>query len=318
MAMWDLFSKRKKAREKAGQEDVFQYDDLPEAFRVQVIHIWLAAIGPWHQLRMYQSAQDFLSNRTWIEVFKVFAEEKGVFQLAESHFTDPFEQCQQYLLRAQPDDALDLIELTFRFISLRLRHLDDYQRRVGGIIDPDEAIATLNRRFREHGIGYEFAGDEIIRVDSKYIHAAAVRPALQLLHDAGRAFAGAMKEFLGAHERHRKGEQQDAIVWACKAFESTMKAICAVRGWPFDPHKDTASKLIDIVFAHGLVPAYLQSHVGALRTVLEAGVPTVRNKTSGHGQGATPVGVPDHYTAYVLHLTASNIVFLIECHNALT
>ena len=42
-----MYSKRKKAAEKAGQEDVFQYDVLPEAFRVQVIHIWVDAIGSW-------------------------------------------------------------------------------------------------------------------------------------------------------------------------------------------------------------------------------------------------------------------------------
>jgi hypothetical protein len=183
---------------------------------------------------------------------------------------------------------------------------------------PDAAIAKLNRRFREHSIGYEFAGGEIIRVDSKFIHAEAVRPALHLLQDAGVEFAGAFQEFLGAHERHRKGEQKDAIISACKSFESTMKAICIARSWPFDAQKDTVAKLIEIVFANGLVPAYLQNHVSALRTVLESGVPTVRNRTSGHGQGTTPVVVPEHYVAYVLHMTASNIVFLIESFKALT
>ena len=46
-------------------------------------------------------------------------------------------------------------------------------------------------------------------------------------------------------------------------------------------------------------------------------VPTVRNKTSGHGQGPTPTNVPEHMTRYVLHLTATTIVFLIESHKAL-
>ncbi|MDE2740031.1 MAG: hypothetical protein OXI58_00435 [Gemmatimonadota bacterium] len=45
---------------------------------------------------------------------------------------------------------------------------------------------------------------------------------------------------------------------------------------------------------------------------LESSVPTGRNKLSGHGQGTTPVSVPDHLVAYMLHMTASAIVFLAE------
>jgi hypothetical protein len=50
---------------------------------------------------------------------------------------------------------------------------------------------------------------------------------------------------------------------------------------------------------------------------MESGLPTVRNKTSGHGQGPTPIELPAHFVAYSLHLTASNIVFLVEAHKAL-
>src|SRR5262249_48224367 len=105
--------------------------------------------------------------------------------------------------------------------------------------------------------------------------------------------------------------------WALKAFESTLKAICAERRWSFDPNKDTAIKLLEIVFMHNLVPPFLQTQFTALRSVLESGVPTVRNKTSGHGQGPALTSVPDHLTRLALHLTASNIVFLIESHNAM-
>jgi hypothetical protein len=125
-----------------------------------------------------------------------------------------------------------------------------------------------------------------------------------------------LDEFLKAHEHYRKGNQKEAILNAGKAFESTLKAICAARGWPFDPQKDGASKLIETVFGQGLVPTYLQNHFTALRSVLDSGVPTVRNKTSGHGQGPTPTAVPDYLAAYVLHVAASNIVLLVEAHLA--
>lgn len=174
----------------------------------------------------------------------------------------------------------------------------------------------MNGRFREHCIGYEFAGGEIIRVDSKYLHAETVKPALHLLQEAGKGFSGPLDEFLKAHEHYRRGNQKDAILNAGKAFESTLKTICAARGWPFDSTKDTAKKLLETVFSNGLIPSYLQSHFSALQSVLESGVPTVRNKTSGHGQGATPTTVPNHIVAYVLHTTAANIVLLMEAHQA--
>jgi hypothetical protein len=97
------------------------------------------------------------------------------------------------------------------------------------------------------------------------------------------------------------------------SFESTIKSICDVRGWEYSK-TSTAQKLIEVIFTKELIPKYLQTHFSSLRSVLEAGVPTVRNKTSGHGQSATPVEVPEHLAAYVLHLTASNIVMLIEAH----
>ena len=56
----------------------------------------------------------------------------------------------------------------------------------------------------------------------------------------------------------------------------------------------------------------------ALRSVLESGLPTVRNKTkgSGHGQGKELINIPGHLAAYALHLAASNIVLLVEAHKS--
>ena len=56
----------------------------------------------------------------------------------------------------------------------------------------------------------------------------------------------------------------------------------------------------------------MQSHFTGLRSTLESGVPTVRNKLSGHGQGAEEINVPDYIAAYALHLTASNILLLAK------
>jgi hypothetical protein len=95
-----------------------------------------------------------------------------------------------------------------------------------------------------------------------------------------------------------------------------MKAICAKRSWQYDP-KATASPLIQVLIGHELIPPFWNQHFSALRTTLESGVPTARNRLGGHGQGSQVVGVPEHIVAYVLHLTASAIVFLAEAEKAL-
>lgn len=90
-----------------------------------------------------------------------------------------------------------------------------------------------------------------------------------------------------------------------------MKAICDKRGWNYS-NNATATPLIQVCFDNGLIPSFWQSHYSSLRNLLESSVPTGRNKLSGHGQGTTPVSVPNHLVAYMLHMTASVIVFLAE------
>jgi hypothetical protein len=88
-----------------------------------------------------------------------------------------------------------------------------------------------------------------------------------------------------------------------------MKAICDKRKWPYQPNA-TAKTLIQVCFDNGLVPQFWQQQLNSLRSLLESGIPTARNKLSGHGQGSTPTVVPDYLVAYILHMTASTLMFL--------
>jgi hypothetical protein len=95
-----------------------------------------------------------------------------------------------------------------------------------------------------------------------------------------------------------------------------MKAICTKRSWVFKT-TDASKDLIDVCLKNNLIPPLIQSHIGGVRAALESGIPTVRNRLSGHGQGATVVDVPLHYAGYMLHLTATTIQFLVESEKAL-
>lgn len=162
-------------------------------------------------------------------------------------------------------------------------------------------------------MGYEFTDNEIIRIDSQLIHSEVVKPALLVLR--GKSFAGAQQEFLTAYEHYRHKKYKEALNEALKAFESTLKGICHKRKWPHDSGA-TSKALIDICYAKGLVPMFWQNHMAGLRSLLEGGVPTGRNKLSGHGQGTEPNQVPAHVVAYVLHMTAACILFLTEAERS--
>lgn len=96
-----------------------------------------------------------------------------------------------------------------------------------------------------------------------------------------------------------------------------MKAICDKRGWSYGDNA-TSSRLVQICFENELIPSFWQQHYSSLRSLLVSSVPTGRNRLSGHGQGTSPVSVPEHLVAYMLHMTASVIVFLAEAERKMS
>lgn len=313
MPVYDIYSKRKKQQEKAGQPDVYKYDEIPEALRNQIIYIWQTAIGTSRKGGYDYSNQP--PDNIWIAIQSILCRELGLSSLGRKG-DKPFMQCCTFLLEESDiDKILSLIEVSFRMIERICPGLSSYEKQGAEISqEPDDAINELNTRFKEHGIGYQYANGMIVRIDSQYIHTEAVLPAISLLQQPG--FEGASEEFLDAHQHYREGNNKDAISAALKAFESTMKSICSLMSWKF-PENATAKPLIDICISNGLIPEPLQGHFGSLRATLENGLPTMSNRLARHGQGKKRLTVLDHYAAYALHLAATNIVFLVEAYMAI-
>jgi hypothetical protein len=282
--------------------DVYTYDEIPATLRVQIIHIWHESIGNVDEIS-YPKVED-----AYKFVVTTLRREYGLFVLSNYPHTPLEELANFFLAEKDTERVIDAIELTFRVI-------DRYTRDVSYRGDPvaskvaDNSIEELNIRFKEHGLGYQYEKGEIIRVDSQLLHANVVKPAIELLHDTD--YAGAQQEFLNAYEHYRHGKHKEALNEALKALESTMKVICDKRKWSYGTG-DTSKQLIDICCKKGLIPIFWQQNMAALRSLLEGGVPTGRNKLSGHGQGSTPTAIPDYIVAYVLHMTASDIVFLVN------
>lgn len=304
MAILDIFSKRQK-RLRGEVPDVYTYSELPNALRTQIVHIWFDTLGQGNE---YSDGP----GNAYKVIVDALCREYGVFRLPPTKdrgIRNYINELANFLL-AEPDfeRALDAVEISFRFIDSSTRNYS-YLRRQDASERADAAIEELNGRLKEHGIGFEFSNRQMIRIDSEYAHAEIVKPALTLL--SHKRFAGAQQEFLSAHSHYRSGNSKECLNDCLKAFESTMKAICDERGWPYK--KGACSKdLIQVCLDNNLIPVFWQQHFSSLRSALESGVPTGRNKLSGHGQGAIPTDVPSYVAAYMLHLTASAIVFLGE------
>ena len=306
MAIFDIYSKRQK-KINGDVPDVYIYDLIPTALRTQIVHIWHDTLGDQNQYVSMSTVRD-----VYTEIVNILRREYGVFSLKGPD--EPYDDLKSFILNEnQADRVLDAIELSFNAINICTR-----DRTYLGKPNPDkianEAISELNTRFKEHGIGYEFIDGKIVRIDSQLIHSEVVKPALILLHE--KDFTGPQEEFMKAYEHYRKGNAKEALNECLKSFESVMKVICGKRGWQYDPHA-TARTLIQICFDNSLIPLFWQQQYNSLRSLLESSVPTGRNNLGGHGQGATPISVPDYLVAYMLHMTASAIVFLVEANNKL-
>jgi hypothetical protein len=302
MAIFDLFSKRQK-RLRGDVPELYVYDTIPNPLRVQVIYIVKEAVG-------IDRVTGKSPEGIYEALHKILCKEYGIFSLTEeARVTDQGHLFNFFLSTTNNDKALDIIELFFRWIDSGIRKDQYYEQRHEVKINPTQAIEELNERFKEHGVGYQFDGGEIIKLDSTYTHSEIVKPVIALLWN--KKFLGANEEYLKAHEHYRHGRNKEALAEGLKAFESTMKIICKEKGWAYN-QTDPAKKLIQICFQNNLVPSFTQNQFTSLQNLLESGIPTIRNKLGGHGQGQELQKVDDEMTRYGLNLTGANIIFLVE------
>ncbi len=309
MAIFDLFSKRE---EESQQNDVFSYDEIPHPLRVQI-------------LNALNDAAQRIYSRT-IPAYRIIGTEgKDIFadsclqlrreyglahlpvDTPRSHresqetlaheFTAFFQNCESI----QVLDALDVI---FQMIEMAERK---------GILDSEcnsqTITAEINRRFMEHSVGFQCQSGRMMQISNEWLHVDAVVPTLKVLGDP--LFSGAESEFLNAHDHFRHQRNQECLNECLKAFESAMKIICDNKGWSYKQN-DTSKRLIQICLDKGLVPTFSQQQLTSLRTLLESGIPTARNKRAGHGQGVQVNHVSNALARYVLHITAATILLLVE------
>jgi hypothetical protein len=287
MSVFEVFSARKRKTERGTALDVYTYDTIPEKLRVQFKHVLWDAFGNGYSTE---------SQKLWARLEHTMARSEGVVRLYENG--TPKQQCERYLENSTADQTLDLIEIASRMMEEK---------------GSKELIEELNYRFGQNDVGYQFENSQIVRIDNQYIHAEVIKPAVSLL-SANPAFQTANMEFMKAHKHYRDGSHQDAVVGANRAFESTLKAICSVKSWPYD-NGMRATDLIRVVRVNGLFPEYLDNAFDSYIAAMKSGLPGVRNNAGGHGPAPGDAVVPNYIAAYAIHLSAANIVIAIKAAN---
>ncbi|EOU1139351.1 hypothetical protein G6Z18_03220 [Clostridium perfringens] len=318
--IFDIYSKR---INKKNNNDIYEYENIPEKLRMQVYYIIESATR---------------GVKFWESVERTLLREYGREYLVEDYLGTSEENCKEFLKLVEvTNEFLDLIEVAFYKIDTQIREFyeDDgiICRNLTSEIEqsPDEAIEELNHRFKENNFGYEFIKGQIIRVDRKLIHNEIIKPALNLLFD--EEFKSANDEFLTAHKYYKEGcskenpneDFKNAIINCNKAFESTMKIICEKNKEIVTTYniKHTANDLINDLIEANIIPNHL-SHsfhglkniLKGLRSSLENGLPVIRNKV-GHGKGTEEEWVSEEFVTYAINLAATNIVLLINIYKNL-
>ncbi|WP_409321190.1 STM4504/CBY_0614 family protein [Pseudomonas monteilii] len=311
MAIHDLYSKRLK-RENGEVPEIYEYDLLPRELLVQFIHIFCEALGGRSEC---SNRND--SRNVWHEIVATLNREYGTFTLqgySHGRYTNQYDEFHWFMFAENRTERLmDAIELALVAMNTKAKTSWFLGRgNPSPVIDP--LIEEANQRFLEHGIGYRFESNRIFRIDSEFIHSEVTKPALRLLQQ--NWCAGAEEEFYKAHEHYRNGNAKEALNECLKSFESLMKAVCHKHKWEISD-RATASNLIQVCLDKELIPSYWQSHFSSLKSLLESGVPTGRNKNSGHGQGATPTEVPKYIVTLMLNMTASCLLFICEAEQNL-
>ncbi len=301
MPIHKIYSKRKKM-ESGEFPDVFQYDQIPTGLKNQIVNSMESLYG-FSSPKIYEWVESTLANEYGL---RSLSEISGVRGYEGKEKIDTF-----VIRRASTDQILDVVELAYGPMFELARRMDPYNYSPTSF---QESIREINYRFQEHGVGYQLESGLIIRVDSQFVHSEVTQPALKFLSDP--IYVGANEEFLTALGHYHKRRYKECMVESLKAFESCMKVICKERGWNYDTGAN-ASQLISIMLKEELIPKFMQTHFTSLKSTLESGVPTLRNKMGGHGQGPEQSPVPDYLAAHILHLTASNILLLARANEEL-
>lgn len=275
------------------------YDDLPSKVRIQISRLWARITSDLSE----DSEEEF-----WRFINNTLCDKHGLNDLVTGKFfrMTNQEECKVYFENVTNlNESFDVIEIVMSALG------NGYANGLfgGRRSDFNGVVSAFNKIFRDNDIGYEYVEGIIIRNDNKILHKEVIDRTIDLT--GNEIFINANEEFLGALQHLKARRNKETLNDALKAFESTMKIICDQFEWRYSEGA-TVRKLIEICIENELIPKYLATHFTGIRTTLESGIGTIRNKVGAHGQGSNTIVVPDSLAIYAAYLTGTCINYLVE------
>lgn len=289
------------------KEEVVKKEELmPEALKNQIFHIIRDSIGyvPLTKSIYYSNDEEIILSK-YQKIINKFCDELGKLYLEvpsrnRGNFAVIFFE---YFFAEEDLKKLFLLIEIFFYV---------FRRETYTIGLYDNAVYRLNKRFKEHSFGYIFKLGKIVKNNSYFLQKEIVEPSLNLI--SNEKFAGAEKEFRQALEDYRQDNNIAALNSCNRALESTIKIICDLNKWNYTP-RDTIGRLINICKDNNLFEDFFYGEANSLVEILANGAPRLRNGKSGHGSGSQEKEIPDFYVDYMIHTTATVIIFLINAND---
>ncbi len=233
-----------------------------------------------------------------------------------------------FMFNCSDEEFLSTIEI---LVSLKFNNYQEIKRRAAYPLSEDvdvfrdnlkSFVNAVNEVFRIDKFGYEIVPVSlpklpyiIVPFNSKYLYVETIREPLSLMHNA--KFKGPLNEFEKALDDYRNEKYGDSIHKANKAYESTLKTILELKKIEFNPAKEKIPQLVQkIQDETDIIDSSLRDLVNPFMSVLKKGQNIIRNMEGiGHGQGMNVKEMEKSYADFILRLTGTYIVFIIERYN---
>lgn len=307
--IFDVFSRRHSGR-------AYEPDRVSETVRNKVLLLCRDVFsGRWRE--PWSSPGDY-TQTFWEEIHRSLQYLHGRPKLSQApEARTPWDDVLYFLLRCEPHEFLDFVELIFRVECLF--HV---------VSDENELVEAVNEIFRSERAPYQVtpivkreekptgghppfssgtvirtvAFPKVVRAEDEVTFTEAISPVLSVLADP--AYSAANLEFRDALEEYRKGDYGDCLVKCGSAFESVMKVLCQKKGWGFNP-QGTAAPLLKTVLARTSLDSFFEQPLMLIATL--------RNLLSkAHGAGHQARQVERHVAQYAITSTAAAILLLVH------
>ena len=220
----------------------------------------------------------------------------------------------EFYLTCPDEDFLSTLQILLTLFLHRCKSYPEMSFKL------NDFLSKINKIFQIERVGYEISiisnpSDTdvpilIVPFDSKYLHEETVQKTRALLNNF--EFDGALNEFDDALDDLRFDKYEDCIHKLNKAYESTLKTILDKKGLSYEKGEKIFSLVTKVKSTLKLEDS-LNTLFERVWPLLDQGPNVIRNfEGIGHGQGSKIKTYEKSYANFVLHITGTYIVFLLE------